>query len=114
MSDICKKAREALRTAEEFLDELGEGNITSIYLIGSRASGTAGPSSDWDFLVVGEDLDDIEEEKIRLAEEGNPFPGLDIDISPLRRSEHIDIIFSNKGPREGQKAIKVYPDKCRR
>ena len=97
-----------LGTANAFLDELGEGYIEAIYLIGSRASGEEKESSDWDYLVVGEGFDAVEEERIARAEQGNPFPGLDIDVSADERSKHLDIIFSSEHPRADQVSKKVY------
>jgi len=97
-----------LGTANAFLEELGEGHIEAIYLIGSRASGEEKESSDWDYLVVGDGFDAAEEERIARAEEGNPFPGLDIDVSVDKRSKHLDIIFSSEHPRADQVSKKMY------
>jgi len=97
-----------LGTANAFLDELGEGHIEAIYLIGSRASGEEKESSDWDYLVVGDGFDAVEEERIARAEEGNPFPGLDIDVSVDERNEHLDVIFSSEHPRVDQISKKMY------
>ncbi len=98
-----------LNTADAFLDELGEGHIEAIYLIGSRASGEEREDSDWDYLVVGDGFDAVEEERIARAEEGNPFPDLDIDVSVDKRSKHLDIIFSSDPPRADQASKKIYP-----
>jgi len=97
-----------LNTANAFLDELGEGFIEAIYLVGSRASDTPSETSDWDYLVVGDDFDKVEDERIARAEEGNPFPGLDIDVAIKDRPQHLDIIFSSDPPSEGQVAKKVW------
>ena len=100
--------RRVLSIANAFLDELGEGEIDAVYLIGSRASGAADEESDWDYLVVGDGFDAVEEEKIARAEEGRPFSGLDIDVAVSERSKHLDIIFSENPPQADQKYIKVY------
>jgi len=97
-----------LNTADAFLDELGEGHIEAIYLIGSRASGEEREDSDWDYLVVGDGFDAVEEERIARAEEGNPFPGLDIDVSVDKRSKHLDIIFSSVPPKADQASKLLY------
>ena len=101
------KVRRVRDIAESVLDEVGEGKIQKIYLIGSRASGKSIATSDWDFLVVGDGLNLIEGEKIRRAEEGNPFPGTGIDVAPGGS----DIIFSSTGPHAKQSAIQVWPPK---
>ncbi len=98
-----------LNIADAFLDELGEGHIEAIYLIGSRASGEEREDSDWDYLVVGDGFDAVEEERIARAEEGNPFPGLDIDVPIDKRGKHLDIIFSSDPPRADQASKLIYP-----
>ena len=97
-----------LNTADAFLDELGEGHIEAIYLIGSRASGEEREDSDWDYLVVGDGFDAVEEERIARAEEGNPFPGLDIDVPIDKRGKHLDIIFSSVPPKADQASKLLY------
>ena len=98
-----------LNTANAFLDELDFGHIDAIYLIGSQASGKARENSDWDYLVVGDGFNEVEDERIARADIGNPFSGLDIDVAADKRSEHIDIIFSSTPPSREQAAEKVYP-----
>ena len=98
-----------LNTANAFLDELDFGHIDAIYLIGSQASGKARENSDWDYLVVGDGFDEVEDERIARADIGNPFSGLDIDVAVDKRSEHIDIIFSSTPPPAEQASKKVYP-----
>ena len=98
-----------LNTANAFLDELDSGHIDAIYLIGSQASGKARENSDWDYLVVGDGFDEVEDERTARADIGNPFSGLDIDVAVDKRSEHIDIIFSSTPPSPEQASKKVYP-----
>ena len=98
-----------LSTANAFLDELDYGHIDAIYLIGSQASGKARENSDWDYLVVGDGFNEVEDERIARADIGNPFSGLDIDVAVDKRSEHIDIIFSSTPPPSEQASKKVYP-----
>ena len=97
-----------LSIANAFLDELDEGHIEAIYLIGSRASGEEREDSDWDYLVVGDGFDRIEDEKIARAEEGNPFPGLDIDVATGERHKSLDIIFSSVPPKADQASKLLY------
>src|SRR5215207_7969165 len=59
-----KRASSVREVSERFLDVLGEGDIEGIYLVGSRAKGKAGATSDWDFIVVGKGFDNIEAEKL--------------------------------------------------
>jgi len=106
---IETQAQYVLSTANAFLDELDYGHIDAIYLIGSQASGKVGENSDWDYLVVGDGFDEVEDERTARADEGNPFPGLDIDVAVDKRSEHIDIIFSSTPPPAEQASKKVYP-----
>jgi predicted nucleotidyltransferase len=98
-----------LDIANAFLNELGEGHIEAIYLIGSRASGEEKEDSDWDYLVVGDGFDVVEDEKIARAEEGNPFPGLDIDVATVERHKSLDIIFSSDPPKADQASKLIYP-----
>lgn len=93
------KARIARDIADRFLDKVGGRNIEEIFLIGSRAAGTARHDSDWDFLIVGEGFDDVEEERGMQEWETN--------IEVLHRYGNVDIIFSSASPKPEQKAIKV-------
>jgi predicted nucleotidyltransferase len=102
-----KELNKVLYIANSFLDELGEGEIDAVYLIGSHASDKAREQSDIDFLVVGDGFDLVEEERLERAEEGNPFPGLDVSIAP----GDVDITFSSNHPREDQPHKKLYPKK---
>lgn len=97
--------------AERFLDDIGEGRIDEIWLIGSRAgvSNDAYPErtgvrddSDWDYLVVGEDFDAVEDEKIARLEDGERIYGLALDVEVSKRSKHKDIIFSSSAPISGK------------
>ena len=95
--------------AEDFLlRHSRNGRIATIYRIGSRVSGKAGEDSDWDYLVVGPGLDKAEDKRIKLAESGRPYPGLDIDVDVRRRHRHVDIIFSDVGPAPDQPSLAVY------
>ena len=107
--EVQIKADIAFRIADSFLDELDAPQITAIYLVGSRADNTQHKDSDWDFLVFGDGFDEVEDEKNYRAEEGNPFPGLDIDVAAADRHISIDIIFSSSPPSPEQASIKVYP-----
>lgn len=108
MSSLDSAAKQAFAIADDFLGELGASEIDEIYLIGSVVEGSAGESSDIDFLIVGEDFDDVEDERIAMAESGDPFPGLDIDVAVSRRKGHLDIIFSSSQPRDDQVHRKLY------
>lgn len=102
--------------ADRFLERLGEGEIESVWLIGSRGgqvnpayperNGKPHEGSDWDFLVVGDGFDAVEEEKISLLEQGVRLYGLSLDVPTERRSQHLDITFSSQPPEAG---IKVWP-----
>jgi len=107
--EVQIKADIAFRIADRFLYELDAPQITAIYLVGSRADNTQRKDSDWDFLVFGDGFDEVEDEKNYRAEEGNPFPGLDIDVAYADRHISIDIIFSSSPPSPEQASIKVYP-----
>lgn len=56
--------------------------------------------SDWDFLIVGEDFDKVEDE--RIEQEWR------IDAKTEDRPGDVDIIFSSSPPKQGQTAIKLY------
>ena len=86
---------------EYFLDWLGEGQAESVHLIGSRASGRETKSSDWDFLVVGEDFDSYEAERIDALERGELRGVFSIDAKIETRHLSNDIIFSSTPPVEG-------------
>jgi predicted nucleotidyltransferase len=107
--EVQIKADIVFRIADGFLDELDAPQITAIYLVGSRADNTQHKDSDWDFLVFGDGFDEVEDEKNNRADEGNPFPGLDIDVAAADRHISIDIIFSSSPPSPEQASIKVYP-----
>lgn len=86
-----------LRAAETFLDFLGEGEIETIWLVGSRANGQARTDSDWDFLIVGDGFNAVEAERIHLAEAGQLPLGcrlLDVSVSP----NGPDVIFDSVSP----------------
>ena len=99
MKGLHQKTQKALDLAESFLNHIDFGVINSVYLIGSRAAGTASKNSDWDFLIVGEDFDDVEVE--RIAQEWR------IDTDYETRGQAIDIIFSSKPPKPSQPSIRV-------
>ncbi len=95
---LKRKAKQAQELADRFLDTLDYCCIDEIYLIGSRAKGTAKPTSDWDFLIfIEDDGDRIEEARIEK--------GFNVDIKPGQ----VDIIFSSKRPVDI--SIKVYDAK---
>lgn len=103
--------KKVYRRVNDFLNYIGEGEIEQIWFIGSRAAGTAGPRSDWDFLVVGPGLSAAEEERINLwEEEGISFPGLGLDVSTSRRAENHDVILSDEGPHTGKVAVLLWKD----
>ena len=98
-------ARIVVECAENFLDEIGEGKIESVWLIGSRGGQVnpaypertgVRPDSDWDYLVVGEGFDEVEAELRERLEDGEKFFGLTLDVPISRRGAHKDIIFSSK------------------
>ncbi|NDE02958.1 MAG: nucleotidyltransferase domain-containing protein, partial [Gammaproteobacteria bacterium] len=114
VKEAKQRALTVLSQVESFLDYLGEGEVEQVWLIGSRAKGTPTSTSDWDFLVVGPGLDDAEEERLRLAEEGRPFSrALGIKVfsrdNLTMRGFHSDVILSETGPKPGQAAILVWP-----
>ena len=98
-------ARIVVECAERFLDEIGEGQVDAVWLIGSRGGqvnpiyperGGVRPDSDWDYLVVGENFDEVDAELRERLEAGEMFDGLTLDVPISRRSTHKDIIFSSK------------------
>lgn len=89
----------AKKLAEEMLNLLDIESSYTIYLIGSRASNKAKESSDWDFLIVGEDFDAVEEERIAMFEEGTLPKSLALDQDPKTRGKAVDVIFSSKSPK---------------
>ena len=97
-----------LNIANAFLEELGAGHIEAIYLIGSRASGEEKEDSDWDYLVVGDEFDAVEDEKGIWADRGEPFPGLDVDVAYAERHKSLDIIFSSVPPKADQASKLLY------
>ncbi len=84
---LREKAKLARRLADDFLDILDEGHIEGVYLIGSRATGRARTDSDWDFLIVGEDFDLVEEERC------------DREYRTYIKPGEVDIIFSSTPPK---------------
>lgn len=86
----CEKAYEL---ADDFLERIDANVIDAIYLIGSRAIGKAHSLSDWDFLVVGEGFDDVEDERIRQKWRIGHNP------------DDVDIIFSSKRPKKAFKKV---------
>lgn len=112
--DMIERVRDI---AERFLDMLDEGEIESIWLIGSRGGqvnpayperkGKPHAKSDWDFLVVGEDFDAVEAERIRLLESGARIYGMSLDADTRTRNKSLDIIFSSRKPKVG---VQVWPD----
>ena len=95
LSELRANAEIAMDRANRFLSLLGEGYIEAIYLVGSRASGKERPDSDWDFLIVGEDFDVVERERI----ERNYWLGV--------KPGTVDIIFSSSPPEKEQPHIKI-------
>lgn len=112
IGDIVKKAKTAYEIADRWLDSIEADQIARVWLIGSRAEGTAGPESDIDFLIVGNSFDAAEDERIAQAEEGHfekgLFKVLNTTIPTSERPGHIDIVFSSKGPRPDQAAVLLY------
>lgn len=106
--EVKARANHVHEVAERFLDNLGEGKIEGIYLIGSRAEGKIHANSDWDWLVVGDGLDSAEEERLEKLENGERIYGMKLDSPVDRRSSFNDIIFSSKPPELG---VKVWGDK---
>ena len=115
------KADKVYRIVDSYLDSIGEGEIESIWLIGSRAGqhsdtknhgGVPNENSDWDWLVVGDGFDEIEEELVRQYEdEENPnhpifkkFEGHGLST----RGSANDIVLSSKEPVGF--GIKVWPE----
>lgn len=121
MPELRRRAETVWRIVDDYLEnELGEGTISSIWLIGSRAGqinmskpsrGVPTETSDWDWLVVGEDFDAIEAELCRQYDEGENtnhpifkrFEGHDL----RRRGNANDIVLSSTAP-QGY-GIKVWP-----
>jgi len=115
------KADKVYRIVDSYLDLIGEGEIESIWLIGSRAGqhsdtknhgGVPNENSDWDWLVVGDGFDEIEEELVRQYEDGeNPnhpifkkFEGHDLST----RGNANDITLSSTEPVGF--GIKIWPE----
>lgn len=102
------KTQTAIALVEEMLDILDLSEPYDIYLIGSQAEGTATEKSDWDFLVVGEDFDEVEDERGELFDSGE-LPkrlGLEQYHDPkIGKGGQVDIIFSSNIPK--RKNIKV-------
>jgi hypothetical protein len=109
-AEIQRRADNVWRLADGWIEEeIGEGNIESIWLVGSRggvvneaypegkhgsAPGMPHAGSDWDWLVVGEDFGRLDVELNELREQGRRGPIYD------RRSGN-DIIFSSTPPTSG-------------
>ena len=100
-------ARIVVECAENFLDEIGEGKIESVWLIGSRGGQVnpaypertgIRPDSDWDYLVVGDNFDEADAELRERLEGGETFFGLTLDVPISRRATHKDIIFASTPP----------------
>jgi len=74
--------------------------IKLVYLFGSRARGTAGPSSDYDFAVYLDEKDAQARFNIRL--------GLMGKLSQYLRSDDVDVLIMNdvKGPEVKYRIIK--------
>lgn len=103
-----KHLASVLKKAEDFLELLGEGEIESIWLIGSRAEGTAKRDSDWDFLIVGEDFNDVEEALLDMIEGDEYTCGINLDSTEENRHLSEDIIFSSDPPSKEQASIKLW------
>ena len=114
-AEIQKRADRVWKLADGWIDdEIGEGNIESIWLVGSRggvvneaypegkhgsAPGMPHTDSDWDWLVVGEDFDQLDVELNELREQGRRGPIYD-------KHSGNDIIFSSTPPTSG---LRVWP-----
>jgi hypothetical protein len=115
-SSIIAKAQLASEAVDRFLDYIGEGNVDEIYLYGSIPQGRATEKSDIDLMFVGEDFDDMEDERIRMGEEGELPPGcrlLDVGVDKHAKAYSPDVLFSSKSPQEMPRsyrpAIRLYP-----
>ena len=106
---LKSRVERVVEIAERFLDDLDAAPIESVWLVGSRAEETSHTGSDWDWLVVGEDFDSVEAERISRLEAGERLFGLSLDVDVARRGDFNDIIFSSNPPPPSQKALKVYP-----
>ena len=107
-ADIQPRVDRVFDAADRFLEQLDESPPKAIYLVGSRSKGKAGDTSDWDFIVHGDDFDNVEAEKIRQLEDGVRLNGLSLDVDINKRANHNDIIFSSKEPTDG---IKIWDEK---
>lgn len=103
IAGIKSKLDNVIYTADSYLDRIDAPEIDSVWLIGSRASGNEGPDSDWDFLIVGPDFDDVEAEKLDTLECGGRIYGMHLDVARHLRNTYNDIIFSSHEPLEGIK-----------
>lgn len=106
-NEIKTKLAQAIKKTEMMLDLVDLDVNYNIYLIGSRASNTETENSDWDFLIVGEDFDGLEDERIALFEEGELPKELALDCPTHLRKDHVDVIFSSTPPKANQPNIKL-------
>jgi len=103
VSGVRQKLDDVIYIADSYLDRIGAGQIESVWLTGSRASGEEGPNSDWDFLIVGYGFDDVEAEKLDTLECGGRIYGIELDSPPHLRHDFKDIVFCSNEPSEGVK-----------
>ena len=103
VSGVRQKLDDVIYIADSYLDRIGAGQIESVWLTGSRASGEEGPDSDWDFLIVGYGFDDVEAEKLDTLECGGRIYGIALDAPTHLRHDFKDIIFCDNEPSEGIK-----------
>ena len=108
IEQLRRRAQSALQIVEQFLDDLGEGQVQAVYLIGSVAEGTATESSDVDFLMVGPGLDEAEAERVEQAEAGMLFSQYERVLGIDHGPGDVDIILSSSGPGPEQKAILLW------
>jgi predicted nucleotidyltransferase len=109
---IVSAAKRLFGVADRWLsEELGEGEVEKVYLVGSVAEGAVHAGSDIDLLFVGDGFNQVEDERIAQSEEGalrGMYKLLDVDVPVSRRAGHPDIIFSSRGPAKSQKSVKLY------
>ena len=104
-----EKMADRLRVkVDRFLDWLSEAHGLDtasgfeIYLIGSHARGVVRPGSDIDFLIVGEDYDEVERGRIELGEKGLIPIGFSMfDPTVGVKPGGPDVVFSSRKPEEG-------------
>lgn len=90
---LREKCEKAYDLADSFLESIDANVIDAVYLIGSRATGKAHAHSDWDFLVVGDGFNEVEEERVRQ------------DWRVKHKPDDVDIIFSSRPPKKGFRRV---------